>query len=824
MIKNYFKTALRSLLKHKVFTLINIIGLAIGISAAMVIYLVVQYDFSFDKKHTNGERIYRVVSAIAYQGEISHNSGVPVPLHKAINSVTGIEEAAPFRVYSEDLRVTVPAPNTAPAIFKNQEKVIICDESYFKLFNYQWLVGLAATAFKNPNRVVLTESRAKLYFPDLSPLQTIDKTVIYDDSLKMTVAGIVADTKENTDIKFHDFISLPTIDHFKLQPSGGDLDGGYDETSWGSTSSYNQLFIKLGPHATVNQIQAQLNNLVKNNIGKSNAGETHNFILQPLSNLHFNSDYDNFGQRVANKSVLYSLLGVAAFLLLLACINFINLTTAQSSQRAREIGVRKTIGGTRQQLISQFLTETFLLTLAATLISIGLAYGLLSIFSNFIPPGVKYQQMFTTGMLLFVLLLVAVVAVVSGLYPAVILSSYQPVQVLKSPAGSSLNNNRSFNLRKTLTVTQFVIAQFFVIATLLVSKQIHYVLNKDLGFKKDAVLYIRTPSKSVNTNLKEVYFDKIKAIPQVAMVSMASDAPSSNNSHSTTFKYNDGKTVRETDVELKLADPNYINVYQLKLLAGRNLQAHDSTGAYVINQTYCKFLGFSTPQQAVGKMVDVDDKQVPIIGVVADFYQKSLQYAIKPAAICYVKSSRHMRTLNIALKPEAPGSDNWKTAISKMEAAWHEVYPEEDFEYRFVDESIARFYKNEQNTGKLLQWATGLSVLISCLGLLGLAIYTTSQRTKEIGVRKVMGASVSQIVALLSADFLKLIVIAFLIAAPVAWYFLHQWLQDFAYHTTLNIWPFAVTIVATILVALLTMSMQTIKAALANPVKSLKSE
>jgi putative ABC transport system permease protein len=824
MIKNYFKTALRSLLKHKVFTLINIVGLAIGISAAMVIYLVVQYDFSFDKFQPGGDRIYRVVSAIAYQGEVSHNSGVPVPLHKAINSVTGIEQPAPFRLYSEDLRVTVPAPNTAPAIFKNQEQVIICDESYFKLFSYQWLAGSAAVAFKDPNRVVLTESRAKLYFPDLTPLQTMDKTVIYDDSLKLTVAGIVADIKENTDIKFHDFISLPTIDHLKLQPSGGDLDGGYDETSWGSTSSYNQLFIKLDPRSSAIQIQDQLNNLVKKNIGKSNSGETHSFILQPLNNLHFNSDYDNFGQRVANKAVLYSLLGVAAFLLMLGCINFINLTTAQSSQRAREIGVRKTIGGTRQQLISQFLTETFLLTLAATVISVGLSYGLLRTFSDFIPSGIKYQQMFTPGMLLFVLVLMVLVAVISGLYPAVVMSSYQPVQVLKGRAGATLNNNRSFNLRKTLTVTQFVIAQFFVIATLLVSKQIHYVLNKDLGFKKDAVLYIRTPSKSVSTNLKEVYFDKVKAIPQVAMVSMASDAPSSNNTHSTTFKYSSGKTVRETDVELKLADPNYINVYQLKLLAGRNLQAHDSTGAYVINQTYCKFLGFNMPQQAIGKMVDVDDKQVPIIGVVADFYQKSLQYAIKPAAICYVKSSRHMRTLNVALKPETGGSESWKTAISKMEAAWHEVYPEEDFEYRFVDESVARFYKNEQNIGKLLQWATGLSVLISCLGLLGLAIYTTSQRTKEIGVRKVMGASVSQIVALLSTDFVKLIVIAFVIAAPIAWYFLHQWLQNFAYHTTLNIWPFLVTIAATILVALLTMSMQTIKAALANPVKSLRSE
>ena len=824
MIKNYFKTALRSLLKHEVFTFINVIGLAIGISATMVIYLVVQYDLSFEQFRPNGDRIYRVVSAISYQGEVSHNSGVPVPLHKAISEVTGIEQPVPFRIYSEDLKVTVPAPNTAPAIFKNQENAIICDGSYFKIFDYKWLAGSAGTALNNPNQVVLTQGQAKLYFPDLTPQQAINKLIIYDDSLQLTVTGIVADTRQNTDLKFHDFISSQTIDHLKLHPDGGDLDGGYDETNWGSTSSFNQLFIKLSSNTSRSRVENQLNQLIKSNIGKLNAGETHNLILQPLYNLHFDSDYDNFGQWVASKSVLYSLLGIATFLLILGCINFINLTTAQASQRAREIGVRKAIGGTRQQLISQFLTETFLLTLAATTVSFGLAYCLLRLFSNFIPPGIAYQQLFTPGVLLFVIILMVVVSLLSGLYPALVLSSFQPVQVLKGGEHASSKNGASFNLRKTLTITQFVIAQFFVIATLLVSKQIHYVLNKDLGFKKDAVLYIRTPSKSVNTNLKEVLYNKIKALPQVLAVSVASDAPSSNNTHTTTFTYAAAKMVRETDVELKYADPEYINVYQLKLLAGRNLQAHDSTGAYIINQTYCRFLGFGTPQQAIGKMVTVNDEQVPIIGVVADFYQKSLQYAIKPAAICYMKGSHHMHTLNIALKPQIAGTDNWKTAISNMEAAWHEVYPEEDFEYRFVDESIARFYRNEQDIGKLLQWATGLSILISCLGLLGLATYTTSQRTKEIGVRKVMGASVSQIIALLSTDFVKLIVLAFFIAAPVAWYLLHRWLQDFAYHTTLNLWPFVATIAATVLIALLTMSMQILKAALANPVKSLRSE
>ena len=824
MFKNYLKTAVRSLLKNKAFAFINIIGLAIGISAAMVIYLVVTYDFSFDKFEPNGKQVYRVVSQISFQGEVSRNSGTPIPLHEAIGTVSGVKQAVAFRVYGQDARINVPAPNTAPAIFKNQDKIIACDKSYFNLIPHRWLAGSAAVAFNEPNRVVLTQSRAKLYFPDLQPEQMLNKTVIYDDSLKTTVSGIVADMEANTDFTFHDFISLETFRHQNRQPSGGDIDGGYQKDSWGSTSSYDQLFIELTPQTTAEQMQNQLNALYARSNKTPEPGETHQFVLQPLSNLHFNADYDNFDQRIASKTVLYSLLGVAAFLLLLGCINFINLTTAQSSQRAREIGVRKTIGGTRQQLISQFLTETFLLTLIAALVSAGLSYFLLELFSGFIPKGVKFEQIFTPGMLLFILLLITVVSVISGLYPAFVMSGYRPVQVLKGAGKIAEVKGGSFSMRKSLTVSQFVIAQFFIMATILVSNQISYMFNKDLGFKKDAILYVRTPYSNVKTNLKQVYFDKVKAIPEIEQVSMASDAPSSPNTHSTSFAYNDGKTNREINVELKYGDTSYLSVYQLKLLAGRNLQAHDTTGAYIINQTYCKFLGFNNPQQAIGKMVMVNNEQVAIIGVVADFYQKSLHYAIKPAAICYNKNSRHARALHIALKPHIAGADNWKTAISKMEAAWHEVYPNEDFDYRFVNESIARFYKSEQNTGKLLQWATGLSVLISCLGLLGLAIYTSNQRTKEIGIRKVMGATVTQIVVLLSADFMKLIFIAFAIAVPIAWYCMNHWLQDFAYHTSINIWLFAGTILVTVTVALLTMSMQTIKAAIVNPVKSLRSE
>jgi putative ABC transport system permease protein len=819
MLKNYFKTAFRSLLKNKAFTAINIVGLAIGISAAMVIYLIVQYDFSFDKQHPDGDRIYRVVSNFTFQGQPSYNSGIPANLGAAVkNEVTGLQVVAPFFGYGYDAKVTIPNGTKVPHDIKKQNKLIVTDGAYTDLLDMKWLAGSRQQAFKNPNQVVLTAKQAQLYFPGMSYAQMMGRQVVYEDTLTTTVSGIVEDIKQNTDFTFHDFISLATADAKKgVIPD-------YDDPSWTSTNSANQLLIRLNPGASLANVKKQINQLYTKynkdkNASKSN---THEFSLQPLNDIHFNNHYDNFDQRQANKTVLYSLLGVAVFLLLLGCINFINLTTAQSIQRAREIGVRKTIGGTRRQLIGQFLTETFVLTLVATLLSGLLAFYLLKVFADFIPEGITYQMMFTGQMLVFNAILIIIITLASGLYPAIMLSSYKPIQVMKGLDTSGKSSGQY--LRKTLTVTQFVIAQFFVMATLLVGSQINFALNKDLGFSKDAILYINTPYKLVTTSRQQVYLNKLKSIPQIAQISTGGAPPSSGNTMSTTMNYKDGKKEIETEVFLKYADENYMPVYKFRLLAGRQLQAHDTVGAFVINQTYAKVLGFRDAKSAVGKMIIRDSKNIPIVGVVQDFHQKSLHVPIKPVAILTTQQPRYNRTIHIALKPQTANNKSWARAIKQMEQDWKAVYPEDDFEYNFMDESVARFYKAEQDTAKLLNWATALCILISCLGLLGLAIHSTNQRTKEIGVRKVLGATVSQIVALLSVDFVKLIVLAFVVSLPVAWYAMHQWLQRFEYHTNISLWIFAVAIISTVMVALFTMSLQTVKAAMANPVKSLRSE
>jgi len=750
-------------------------------------------------------------------GNESHNSGVTIPLGLAAKAeIAGIEVAAPFYEYGYDVKVNIPNGTITPKDIGRQNQIIVTDGSYFDLLKFNWLAGLRQQAFKEPYRVVLTAKQAKIYFPGLSYAAMLGRQVVYEDTITTTVSGIVADMQQHTDFNFHDFISLATIRADK------NLVPDYRDGNWGSTSSSNQLFIKVNPNASLADIKKQLDGLYqkKHDSNNDSKGDKHEFNLQPLADIHFNKNYDNFDQRLANKTVLYSLLGVAAFLLMLGCINFVNLTTAQAVQRAKEVGVRKTIGGTRKQLIIQFLTETFLLTLVATLVSVLLAFYLLKLFGDFIPPEINFEMLFSWQISFFWVLLIILITLASGLYPAILLSSYQPVQVMKGY--DKTGNSNAQYLRKTLTVTQFVIAQFFVMATLMVGSQISFILHKDLGFSNDAILFISTPYKFMQTKKQYVLMNKLQAIPQIAQLSLGSAPPSSGNTSSTSMKYKDGKKDIETEVFLKYGDEHFMPLYKLRLSAGRALQAHDTTGAFVINQTYAKQLGFRNDKDVVGKTLSYNEKNIPIVGVVHDFHQKSLHVTIKPVAIINSSMPRDNRIIHIALKPQTGKS--WATAIAQMEKDWKEVYPEDDFTYRFMDDSIAHFYKAEQDTAKLLNWATGLSILISCLGLLGLAIHSTNQRTKEIGVRKVLGATVSQIVTLLSVDFVKLIMLAFVISLPVAWYAMHQWLQQFMYHTNISLWIFGVAIGSTLLVAMLTISLQTIRSAMANPVKSLRSE
>ncbi|MEO8416296.1 MAG: FtsX-like permease family protein [Ginsengibacter sp.] len=812
MIKNYFTIAFRTLWKNKVFTAINILGLAIGISASLVIYLLVNYHFTFDKFEKDNDRIYRVVSNFVFSGEVYRNSGVTSPMGPAVKKdLTGLEAVVPFRTYEGDTKVSVPVAGKEPVILKHQKNIIYVNRDFLDLIGYQWIAGSAKTSLLQPYQTVLTETTARLYFPTLSPQDIIGKQLYFDDTVRTMVTGVVKDIQENTDFTFTTFISRATLENTGMKPG--------DWTEWDNTNSASQLLLKLAPKTDPKKIETGLYNLYeKYHTPNPEDNSKATYKLQPLRDLHFNADYGAYDLPLANKPTLYSLLAVAIFLLLLGCINFINLTTAQASQRAKEIGIRKTLGSSKKQLIIQFLSETFMVTCIATILSVFLTPLILKAFSGFIPVGLHFSLPAHPGILFFLGALIIIVTVLSGFYPAMMLSGYKPVLVLKNQAYTNTGKTRNAWMRKSLTISQFVIAQVFIMATILVSKQITYSLNKNMGFTKDAIIHLSMNYYDTVKSHKYVFMNKLKDIPGIAMLSLSNSPPSSNSTWSNTIKYTDGKKEVTSDVQMKIADTNYIKLYHIKLLAGANIRQSDTSNQYLINETYAHILGFRQLSEAMGKNLN----GIPIVGVIADFNQRSLHEPVKPLIIA--NGVERARTINIALMPQNADGTSWKSTISKIEKIWKDMFPQDEFNYTFFDQDIAKYYDDEQHISSLLMWSTGLAILISCLGLLGLVIYTTAQRTKEIGVRKVLGASVAQIVTMISKEFMLLIFLAFVIAAPLAWLGMNKWLQNFAYRTNISWWIFVLGVMVMILIALVTLGFQTIKTATANPVKSLRTE
>jgi putative ABC transport system permease protein len=817
MFKNYFKTAVRIFSRNKVFAAINVLGLSIGVCAALVIFLIVQYEFSYDKIETNGSRIYRVVMDLKFNGTEGHSAAVPAPLSSAIkNEVTGVESTIPVMQFQGDGTAKVRINRkglSQPVIFKSQPGIAFTNAQYFSILPYEWIAGTPSSSLQAPFNVVLTKSRAQQYFPSLSDDDVIGKQINYNDDFTATVSGIVKDMNENTSFNAVEFISFATIAETHMQRD-------FMMNVWNDWMAYSQVYVKLAKGNTAANTEAQLAGLLKKYNSDANKDEanTMRFHLQPLSDVHFNGMYASFDQRLAHKPTLYGLFAVALFLLLLACINFINLTTANAAQRAKEIGIRKTMGSSRKQLMLQFLGETFLLTSVACVISFLLAPLLLKIFADFIPPGLQFRPLQQPYIFLFLSMMALIVSFLSGIYPALILSGYKPVQVLKSQSFIGGKETRHAWVRKSLTVSQFVIAQFFVIATIIVGKQINYSLHSSLGFNTDGILSFELPRDQATSHRQQL-LNEVNAIPEVDLAATGFTAPVMEGASFTNISYPPKPEVKDP-VQIRWGDPDYINVYKIKLLAGRNVMASDSIKEFLINSTYAKLLGFHKPGDAIGKQLSFNDKLLPIVGVMQDFHESSMHSPIMPLVL----GGNNGTIFHVRLKPNLPGTDSWKNAISKIQNAYKKTYPNGDFEYKFVDQIVAGFYQAEQHTASLLTWATALSVLISCLGLLGLVMYTINTRTKEIGIRKILGATVSNIVSVLSADFIKLVLIAFVLAAPLAWWASYKWLEDFVYRTPVSWWVFLLSGLGMLLVALVTLSIQTVKAAVANPVKSLRTE
>ena len=826
MLKNYLKIALRSLLRNKVYSFINILGLAIGVSACLVIFLLVSFELSFDNFHPDRERIYRITSGFKNpDGSAYYNAGLSAPMPSVIRQeLTGIESLSAF--FNWSAKVTIPnhkndtknPPKTWKSDNFQDSPIIICEPQYFQIFQYKWLQGNPENALRTPNEVVLTEEKAEKYFGKIPLEQVMGKQLYYNDSLVVTVTGIVKSLPKNSDFKFGDFISFKSI-------TGKNRRGEFGLDQWTNTNGDSQTLVKLTKGTSEANINKQLIKFLSKHLDKKDEWSVgRSLSLQSLNNIHFNAEYGDSFSRQVHLPTLYALMGIAIFLLLIAAINFINLSTAQSIVRVKEIGVRKVLGSSRRSLIFQFLSETFVITSVAVLLSVLFVEPLLWAFSDFIPKTLTFNVL-DPQVLGFLVLITVITSLLSGIYPAWIISSYTPVASLKNQVING--QSRTVFLRKALIIFQFTASQVFILGTIIVASQSKFMLNKDMGFKKDAIVYFQTDWKDTESNKKQVLINKLRQFSEIETVCLG-DPPAREGYSMTALKFFDGKKEITTSVHQKSVDESYVQMYGLKIIAGRNLSHSDTLKEFLINEAYTKELGFKKPEQAIGKFINyysLDGKPMkfPIIGVLANFHFQSMHSNIKPL---YMSMNKYANNINVKIRSKGISPKNIEGILSKMKKVYNQVYPDNDqvFSPVFFDETFTNFYKKEQKFAQILNTATGIAIFISCMGLFGLVAFTTQRRTKEIGIRKVLGASVTQIVNLLSKDFLKLVILGIVIASPIAYWAMNKWLQDFAYRVEISWWIFVLAGIVAITIALLTVSYQSIRAALTNPVKSLRTE
>jgi len=808
MFKNYLRNAWRHIARHKTYSAINVLGLSLGICGCLVIYLVASFEFSFDTFHPDKERIYCVdISSAGGVGPgLMHWNCVPGTMPDAMrNEMTGLETVAAFHTYTP--KVAIKAGNDVVKTFDNTA-AIIAQPDYFDILPYTWLSGSKKTALANPLTVVLTRSRAQTYFGNLPPDQMIGRTITYDDSLTVTVTGILQDWNKNSDFNFSDFISFSTIKNGVLKHRIS-LDNQH------AIDGSSQALVKLPASVNPLQINAQFPAFVKKHVFPL-LPKTH-AQLQPFTGIHFNKEYGGRGDK-ADLRVLYILSAVAVFILLIAAVNFINLSTAQSIQRTKDIGILKVLGSGRGGILIQFLTETFILALLAVAIAVITMQPLLNLFAGYIPAGVKFSfSDYTTW--IFLACIAIFTTLLAGFYPARVLSVFKAVASLKGET-SDRAGNKGY-LRKSLIVFQFSISLIFIISTIMVNKQVDYMQNVDLGVKTTNIITLRSLfNKAEKAKVLAEKIGQLRGVEQV----IREVTPPMGNSHMTDGIHLQGSNAQQIQSYTYSGNEDLAPFYHMKIVAGRNLLHTDSATEYLINVTAAKAMGFRDPQQAIGKLLasTARDKACPIVGVVADFCESTLYDQVLPCTIANDPGVQWGIALKLA--PAGNQKGDIPALVNNIAKEWKELVPKDAFDYTFLGDSFSKMYEKEQRTRWLMQTATLITIFISCMGLFGLAMFTTERRTKEISVRKVLGASVTNILTMLNKEVVVLIAVSLLIASPVAWFLIHKWLQKFAYHTSLSLWVFILAGAGAMLIALVTISFRTMRSAAANPVKGLRNE
>lgn len=795
MLKNYIKTTFRYLKNYKLFTAINLLGLATALCVTYFAILYIKFEVSYEDFNANRDLIYRISTDVQTgTGIKSETSAAPLASNLSV-TFPEVEEAT--RIF---LDYYIVQKDREPA---TEETMAYADSSVFSMFSFSLIRGIVNEVFNAPYNLVLSETYAKRYF---GSTDCVGKTLKLDANITASVTGVMKDIPLNSHFRTDMLLSMSSL----IQPGTNWMD------NW-SRFGYS-TYVLLKPNTNIDLFKQKLIAFAKEHPLKNH--QSYNLIAEPLSGLYLHGSIRESKAGATahgNEANIYIFSIVAMFVLLIACFNFFNLTTAFSLQRSREVGVRKVAGATRLQLILQFLTDAVMLILISFFLAIILSTAFLPSFNLLAGKTITYSISDNIGYVLAFFFGTFFVGLLSGLYPAFFLSSFKTVTALKQKTVKTIGGYR---LRETLVVTQFVISITLIIATLVIFRQLDYMQNVNLGFKKEHNLVIDYHYDPRITDHPELIASTLKKIPEVTDISMSSCIPGrANKTFSTTFQTADGSS-DDFQFDGWYADDNFLDQYGITLIAGRGFSSaikDDAWQSMIINEAACNKLGFTNPKDAIGKTFSRNNQPGTIAGVVKDFHFHSAHESVQPLTIQKVTGFYTFLTLTIS-------TNQISHTVDAVEKEWKQIAPELPMIYFFSDDTYNMQYQSEARFGKLFTYFAGLAVIISCLGLLGLSAFNTTQRTKEIGVRKVLGASVASIVALLSKDFLKLVMIASIIAFPVAWWVMNKWLQSFAYRITISWRVFVIAGVTALFIALLTVSFQTIKAAVANPVKNLRTE
>lgn len=807
MLKNYFITAIRNLVRNRSFTIINVFGLALGISAALVLFKIVLFENSFDQHYSNYDRLYRFVKKVENPNEVEFETGIQNPFTKAFKADYP-DLGLPVRTfYIGPNQLSIENTIGDWVHFEQRDGISFVDPQFFELFEYEWKIGNPKTALSKPNSSVISVSLAEKLFgvTDGGYDRVLGKEIKLNSKLTTFITGVIEDTPQNSSLPFKIMIEYESIDA---------IFDFYQPESWTSTASNANVYFLINENVSADQVNRVLPDVADKYIPKTENPTS--YSLQALADIHFDPTYNTYEDSAISPQANTFRVAIALFLILTACINFVNLSTALAIKRSKEVGIRKVLGGLRGQLMFQFLGETFLITLVSVLLSMGVAELILTNLESLIGYELSLNLFQDPTLLLLVVVVILGVTLFAGLYPSLILSRLKPVSALKSKGQSALSGN--INTRRGLVIFQFFISQVLVICTLVVISQMKYFESQDLGFQKSSIITFPLPTneqEKLNTMKSEII-----RFPGVENVSYNYASPLDESNIGSDFGYAPLQMEGTYNVAFKIIDEAYLDLYGIELLAGRNISKTDTLTEALISTDVMRLMEIENPEDAIGLNIETgiqNDKK--IVGVFEAFHNKNLREKIDP--LIMVRFPFYFYEGAVRFE----GSDaQFTDFIASVEQAWTAQYPEVLFDYKVLSDEIMTFYEEEANMLTLFQVFSAIAILIGCLGLYGLVSFMANQKMKEIGIRKVLGASISQILNLFSKELLILIAIAFLIATPVSYYFMKDWLSDFEYSIDINVWVFVIAIGFTLFIGIFTTGVKSFSAATSNPIDSLRSE